>query len=246
MRSRGSAELRLLDLADLASVRAFALATRLPLDLLVNNAGVMAIPRRETVDGFEMQFGTNHLGHFALTLLLMPALLALPGARVVTLSSPAAEIGSIRLDDLQGTRRYRRWGAYGQSKLANQLFAYELDRRARAAGADLISVAAHPGYAATHLATTFAGRNPLLRVPAWLGDHLLAQPAAAGALPILFAATDPGVRGGEYYGPDRLGGFRGHPTRVAPARGAKGEDLARRLWEASEQLTGVTYPVPAS
>jgi len=242
VRARGSAELGLLDLADLSSVRTFAAGVAGPLDLLVNNAGVMAIPRRETVDGFEMQFGTNHLGHFALTGLLLAALLACPRPRVVTVSSPAAQIGHIDLDDLQGTRRYRRWTAYSQSKLANQLFAFELDRRAQAARLSLVSVAAHPGYVATNLATVFAGGNPVLRAGAWISDHTVAQSAPAGALPILFASTAPDVHGGEYFGPDLLGGWRGHPTRVKPAPGAKGVDLGGRFWEVSEQLTGVTFP----
>jgi NAD(P)-dependent dehydrogenase (short-subunit alcohol dehydrogenase family) len=241
VRARGSAELRSLDLADLSSVRTFAAGVSAPLDLLVNNAGVMAIPRRETVDGFEMQFATNHLGHFALTGLLLPELTSRRGARVVTVSSPVARSGSINLDDLHGTHHYRRWGAYSQSKLANQLFAFELDRRARLAGLDLASVAAHPGYAATNLSTVFAGHNPLLRVGVLIADHTVAQSAAAGALPILFAGTAPGVVGGEYFGPDRFGGMRGHPTRITPVPGARGEDLARRLWEASEQMTGVTF-----
>jgi len=243
VRARGSAELATLDLADLSSVRRFAADLSGPLDLLINNAGVMAIPRRESADGLEMQFATNHLGHFALTGLLLPALLARPGARVVTVSSPAAQMGRISLDDLQGVRRYRRWGAYSQSKLANQLFAFELDRRLQGAGLGLLSVAAHPGYAATNLSTVFAGNNPVLRVAVWVSDHTVAQSASAGSLPILFAATAPGVNGGEYFGPDLLGGMRGHPTRISPARGAKGADLAARLWAVSEQLSGVTYPL---
>jgi len=241
VRARGSAELAPLDLADLASVRAFAAAHQGPLDVLLNNAGVMAVPRGQTADGFEMQIGTNHLGHFALTGLLLPALLARPGARVVTVSSPAAQMGSIDVDHLESPRRYRRWGAYSQSKLANQLFAYELDRRARAAGVDLVSVAAHPGYAATNLTTGMVGGKPVISQAARLFDRVAGHPASVGALSLLYAATDPSVHGGEYIGPDRMGGFHGHPTRVSPARGAKGEDLARKLWTRSEQLTGVTY-----
>jgi len=241
VQARGSAELASLDLADLGSVRAFAAAHQAPLDLLLNNAGVMAIPRAETADGFEMQIGTNHLGHFALTGLLLPALLARQGARVVTVSSPAGQMGRMNLDDLQSKRHYRRWGAYNQSKLANQLFAFELDRRARAAGVDLVSVAAHPGYAATNLSAGMAGRNVVLREVMRVSDAVFGQPASVGALSLLYAAVDPSVHGGEYFGPDHLAGFRGHPTRIAPARGAKGEDLAARLWTLSEQLTGVTY-----
>jgi len=236
-----------LDLAELASVRAFAerVAAEHPggLDILVNNAGVMAIPRRETADGFEMQFGTNHLGHFALTGLLLDRLLARPGARVVTISSEVARIGRVRFDDLQGARRYRRWAAYAQAKLANQLFTLELDRRAVARGADLVSVAAHPGYAATNLQAVgprMSGSRMMERATD-LGNAVFAQSAAAGALPTLYGATAPGVRGGQYFGPDRLFGMRGHPTQVSFVRAARDPGTARRLWEVSERLTGVGF-----
>jgi NAD(P)-dependent dehydrogenase (short-subunit alcohol dehydrogenase family) len=230
-----SLELSLLDLADLASVRKFAdgfMAERPGLDMLIDNAGVMALAeRRVTADGFEMQFGTNHLGHFALTGLLLPRLLARPGARVVSVSSYGHRVGRIKFDDLQAERKYRKWLAYGQSKLANLLFAFELDRRAKAAGVPLLAAVAHPGYADTNLqsGTSFAWSN------------FMAQSPAAGALPTLYAATDPGMTGGEFIGPDGFLGQRGHPERVKAARKAYDTDVARRLWEVSEQLTGVTY-----
>jgi NAD(P)-dependent dehydrogenase (short-subunit alcohol dehydrogenase family) len=233
-----------LDLADLASVRQFASefsAEHTGLDLLVNNAGVMAIPRRETADGFEMQFGTNHLGHFALTVLLLEALKARPGARVVTVSSEMAKIGRIRFDDLQGVRRYSKWMAYGQSKLSNQLFTLELDRRATERRLDLLSVAAHPGYAATNLQAVGPRmtESGVMEKITDLGNSVLAQTAAAGALPSLYAATARGVRGGQYFGPDRLFGMRGHPKQVPFVRAARNPETARRLWELSESLTGV-------
>ena len=213
-------EVRDLDLADLSSVRAFGAATEGPVDLLVNNAGVMAVPHRRTADGFELQFGTNHLGHFALTGLLLPALRAgslLGGpARVVTLSSMIHRRGRLDRDDLMGERSYSKWAAYGQSKLANLLFMRELQRRADAAGVPLLSLGAHPGYAATNL--QLAG--PRMRgsrareVFSRLGNMIVAQPAARGAWPTLRAATDPGARGGDYYGPDGFAEQRGHPVLV--------------------------------
>jgi len=240
------AEVRLdaLDLADLASVRTFCTAVSSVgdgLDVLVNNAGVMAIPRRETTDGFEMQLGTNHLGHFALTGLLLDRLLARPGARVVNVSSELARIGRIRFDDLGGLSHYGKWSAYSQAKLANQLFTLELDRRARGRGLDLVSVAAHPGYAATNLQAVgpqMSGSNIMARLGD-LGNSVMAQSAAAGALPILYAATAPAVSGGQYFGPDRLFGMRGHPKPVSFVPAARRPDTARRLWEVSEELTGV-------
>ena len=233
-----------LDLADLATVRAFAAEQAGDgLDLLVNNAGVMALPRRATADGFEMQLGTNHLGHFALTGLLLPALLERPGARVVTMSSGAHQMGRIRFDDLQGERRYQRWMAYGQSKLANLLFAFELARRAALAGLDLTSVAAHPGYAATNLqlAGPQMDGSGLKETLARVGNRLFAQSDAQGALPALYAATMPDVTGGEYFGPDGIGGMRGAPTRAQTTKAARDPALARRLWTVSEELTGVSY-----
>jgi NAD(P)-dependent dehydrogenase (short-subunit alcohol dehydrogenase family) len=234
-----------LDLADLASVREFARGWTGGLDLLVNNAGVMALPRRTTADGFEMQLGTNHLGHFALTGLLLPALLERPGARVVTISSGAHQMGRISFGNLQGERHYQRWLAYGQSKLANLLFAFELARRAALQDVDLTSVAAHPGYAATNLQSQGA-RMEGSRVKgalAELGNRVFAQSAAQGVLPALYAATMPDVTGGEYFGPDGIGGGRGYPTRAQASKAARDPELAGRLWAVSEELTGVAYKI---
>jgi len=235
-----------LDLADLASVRTFATDfSRVydGLDILLNNAGVMAIPRRETADGFEMQFGINHLGHFALTGLLLDSLLARPDARVVTVSSEAARIGRLRFDDLQGVGRYGKWTAYAQAKLSNQLFALELDRRATEREKGLVSVAAHPGYATTNLQTVgprMSGSEIMEKVYQF-GNSVFAQSAADGALPSLYAATMPGVRGGQYFGPDRLFGMRGHPKPVSFVGAARDPETARRLWEVSERLTEVSF-----
>jgi NAD(P)-dependent dehydrogenase (short-subunit alcohol dehydrogenase family) len=243
---RASTALMALDLASLADIHRFAGALRaaLPrLDVLMNNAGVMALPYRKTADGFEMQIGTNHLGHFALTGLLLDRLLATPGARIVTVSSGFHRLGTIRFDDLSWERGYKRWPAYGQSKLANLLFAYELQRRLAAAGAAAISVAAHPGYAATNLqaaAPRMEGARLMERITN-LGNALFAQSAAMGALPQVYAATAPTVRGGEYYGPDGLGELWGHPRSVVSNAASRDGDVARRLWELSEQLTGVRY-----
>jgi NAD(P)-dependent dehydrogenase (short-subunit alcohol dehydrogenase family) len=234
-RMSGDVSVRALDLADLASVRAFAEATE-HLDVLVNNAGVMAIPHKRTADGFEMQLGTNFLGHYALTGLLLPKI----GARVVTLSSGAHKLGRIDLDDLNFERRtYRRWAAYSQSKLADLMFAYELHRRLAKKGSGLRSVAAHPGYAATEL----QGHTESLldRVMA-LGNRLLAQDAAMGALPTLYAATMPEVSGGDYYGPDGIGELRGHPRRVGSSKASKDAAVATKLWERAAELTGVAFP----
>jgi NAD(P)-dependent dehydrogenase (short-subunit alcohol dehydrogenase family) len=239
-------ELAGLDLADLASVRTFASdfsAGHDRLDLLVNNAGVMAIPRRETADGFEMQFGTNHLGHFALTGLLLDLLLATAGSRVVTVSSMAALGSRIRFDDLQGRRHYGKWSAYGQSKLANQQFTLELDRRLARLGSDVISVAAHPGYAATNLqmvAPQMEGSDLMERMSR-LANVVFAQSAADGALPSLYAATSPAVGGGQFFGPDRLFGMRGHPKQVPFLKAATDTEAASRLWTVSEELTGVRF-----
>jgi NAD(P)-dependent dehydrogenase (short-subunit alcohol dehydrogenase family) len=242
-------ELASLDLADLSSVREFARRfadSREGLDILVNNAGVMALPRRETADGFEMQIGTNHLGHFALTGLLLERLLARPEPRVVTVSSGAHRMGKIDFDDLQGERGYRRWGAYGQSKLANLLFARELQRRAEDAGSPLRSVAAHPGYAATNLqsAASRTDKGLASRVGGAVmavTNRVLAQSDEMGALPLLYAATVPDVPGGAYVGPDRMFEQRGHPTLVGSSKEGQDMDTARRLWEVSEELTGVNY-----
>ena len=236
-------ELEALDLGSLESVRAFAERYRGGhgnLDLLVNNAGVMAPPRRETADGFELQLGTNHLGHFALTGLLIGAMDGRDDARVVTLTSGAHRIGHIAFDDLQSENGYKRWRAYGQSKLANLLFALELDRRLRAAGSGIKSVAAHPGYAATNLqsaAAPFVDRMVMV-----VSNAVLAQSAERGALPQLYAATQPGVEGGSFVGPDGFQEQRGYPQPVRPHnREAYDEEIARRLWEVSEELTGVRY-----
>ncbi|HEX8085673.1 MAG TPA: oxidoreductase [Solirubrobacteraceae bacterium] len=235
------AELRRLDLADLASVRAFAEAFDEPLDLLVNNAGVMAGPHRKTADGFELQFGTNHLGHFALTGLLLPRLLASEAPRVVQVSSGAHRMGKMNFDDLQSEKRYWRWGAYGQSKLANLLFMRELGRRAAEAETPLVSVAAHPGYAATHLQTTGVKIDDVIMT---VSNKLLAQSDAMGALPLLYAATEE-LESGAYVGPDGVGEQRGHPKLVGMTGRARSDEDARRLWEVSEKLTGVSYDFTA-
>jgi NAD(P)-dependent dehydrogenase (short-subunit alcohol dehydrogenase family) len=211
--------------------------------VLMNNAGVMAIPLDRTADGFEMQFGTNHLGHFALTGLLLPVLRKATAPRVVTTASTAHRGGRMNWDDLNAEKGYRRWGAYSQSKLANLLFMRELDRRAREAGSDLISVAAHPGYAATHLQAVGPEQSGR-RLTRWfmgVGNALVAQSDAKGALPQLYAATESDVEGGEYFGPDRLFESRGNPKRVGSTSASKDAEAARRLWGISEELTGVTY-----
>jgi NAD(P)-dependent dehydrogenase (short-subunit alcohol dehydrogenase family) len=235
-------EVEALDLGRLDSVRAFAERFRAEhqgLDLLINNAGVMAPPRSTTAEGFELQLGTNHLGHFALTALLIGEMDERDDARVVTVSSSAHRMGRIRFDDPQSERRYNRWRAYGQSKLANLLFALELDRRLRAAGSAIRSVAAHPGYAATNLQSAAPpGADRLVMA---LTNRLFAQSADMGALPILYAATYSGLEGGSFVGPDGIGEQRGHPTLVSPSRAAQDEAVARRLWEVSEELTGVTF-----
>lgn len=241
-----SVKLATLDLADLQSVRRFAdsvRATYPALHLLCNNAGVMAIPRRTTADGFEMQFGTNHLGHFALTGLLLPQLLATPGARVVTVSSNAHKFGSINWDDLQWSRRYRKWSAYGQSKLANLLFTAELQRRLSAKGAGVIAVACHPGYAATNLqaAGPRMQGSSIGEAVMTFANSLFAQNAAMGALPTLYAATSPDVGGGDYIGPDRFFEQYGNPKKVQPTARARDAEAQRRLWEISQELTGVRY-----
>jgi NAD(P)-dependent dehydrogenase (short-subunit alcohol dehydrogenase family) len=235
-------EVAALDLADLSSVRAFAenfKSRHEALDFLINNAGVMAPPRRTTVDGFELQFGTNHLGHFALTGLLIGAMEGREDPRVVTVSSGAHHMGRIDFDDLQSEGRYRRWRAYGQSKLANLLFALELDRRLRTAGSPIRSLAAHPGYAATNL--QYAAPPIYERVVFAVTNRVLAQSADMGALPILYAATFPDVEGGTYVGPDSFYEQRGHPARARLSRAARDQETASRLWEVSEELTGVKF-----
>ncbi|GIG29775.1 oxidoreductase [Cellulomonas marina] len=243
--------LELLDLADLRSVRELAerWGAEEPLHLLVANAGLMAVPYGTTTDGFERQLGTNHLGHFALVGRLLPALRQAPFARVVVVSSQAHRFGRVDLDDLQWQRRrYRPWPAYGQSKLANLLFVRELDRRLRAHGDPVLAVAAHPGFASSNLSSSFVAGlpAPLAAAYRW-GQSRLEQSDADGALPSLYAATMPDVRGGEYLGPDGFGEQRGAPTRVGRSARAQDDDTAARLWAASERLTGVTFPdLPAA
>ena len=235
-----------LDLSSLASIRSFAQAfhgSHPRLEVLVNNAGVMALPYRKTVDGFEMQFGTNHLGHFALTGLLLDTLLAADDARVVNVSSGAHRMGRIRFDDLQWERSYSKWFAYGQSKLANLLFTFELQRRAEVAHAKLLAVACHPGYAATNL----QGAGPRMQGSSGIEslwgtlNGMFAQSAAMGALPTLYAATSPEVRGGDYIGAGGFAELWGPPAKVKPSAAAKDAAVAARLWEVSEQLTKVHY-----
>jgi NAD(P)-dependent dehydrogenase (short-subunit alcohol dehydrogenase family) len=235
-------ELEELDLASLDSVREFADRFKTGhqgIDLLINNAGVMATPRRSTADGFELQFGTNHLGHFALTGLLIGEMEGREDARVVTLSSTAHKFGRIAFDNLGGDRRYFRWRAYGQSKLANLLFALELDRRLRAAGSTVKSLAAHPGYAATNL--QFAGPPGLDAAVMKVSNRVFAQDDEMGALPTLYAATEPGLESGTFCGPDGFLEQRGHPKPVSPSGAARDEQVARRLWEVSEEMTGVRF-----
>ncbi|MBN0045160.1 SDR family NAD(P)-dependent oxidoreductase [Streptomyces actuosus] len=234
----GSTEVRRLDLADLASVRDFAAAWDGPLDLLINNAGVMMVPQQRTPDGFELQFGTNHLGHFALTNLLLPYVTD----RVVTVASGAHRWrgAAIHFDDLDMAADYNPQRAYAQSKLANLLFTLELQRRLTESGSPVRAVAAHPGYAATNL-QSHAG-NPVMRVLMQAGNRLIAQSDRAGALPTLYAAVED-VPGASYVGPDGFGEFRGAPTLVGRSRAASDPEVARRLWAVSEELTGVVFPV---
>jgi NAD(P)-dependent dehydrogenase (short-subunit alcohol dehydrogenase family) len=233
-----------LDLTSLDSVRAAAAELRSrydTIDLLINNAGVMYTPKATTADGFELQFGTNHLGHFALTGLLLDRLLPVPGSRIVTISSVGHRIRArIHFDDLQLERRYGRVAAYGQSKLANLLFTYELQRRLAAAGAPTIAVAAHPGGSNTELVRNSPA---FLRVLNTVLGPLIAQSAEMGALPTLRAGTDPGVLGGQYYGPDGFQETRGHPVLVGSSARSHDADTQRRLWTVSTDLTGVTFPV---
>ena len=229
-----------LDLASLESVQAFAERLDGDVDVLINNAGVMAPPRQETADGYELQFGTNHLGHFALTALLLGRV----KGRVVTVTSAAHWIGRINFDDLQSTHRYNRWRAYCQSKLADLIFALELNRRLRAAGSSVLSIAAHPGYSATNLQSAAA---PLAdRLVMKVTNALVAQSGDRGALPQLYAATEPTLVGGELIVPDGFHEQRGHPKIGRPRnRQAYDEDIARRLWEVSEELTGVRFGLAA-
>jgi NAD(P)-dependent dehydrogenase (short-subunit alcohol dehydrogenase family) len=231
-----------LDLTSLDSVRKAADELRAAhprIDLLINNAGVMYVPARETTkDGFEMQFGTNHLGHFALTGQLLDNILPVEGSRVVTISSVGHRLmARIHFEDPHLERKYNRVEAYGQSKLANLLFTYELQRRLKAKGTPTVALAAHPGFSDTEL---------MRYLPDFIPDFLwrmATQPAEKGALPTLRAATDPGAQGGQYYGPDGIGEVKGNPKVVASSAQSHNEDIQRRLWTMSEELTGVTYPV---
>jgi len=233
----GDVTVRHLDLADLGSVRSFADTIEGPINLLVDNAGVMATPEQRTVDGFEMQIGTNHLGHFALTNLLLPRITD----RVVVVSSVAHRNGRIDLEDLNWQRRpYKAWDAYSQSKLANLLFVLELQRRLTDAGSAVRAVAAHPGYAATNLQGRTA--SPISNFFAAVANRLVAQSDTMGALPTLYAATAD-IPGGTYIGPDGFRHTRGHPAVDTPASQALDAETARRLWEMSEQLTGVSWPL---
>lgn len=242
---RASLEVMALDLADLGSVHRFAkgVGSKLPaLDRLINNAGVASPSLQRTADGFELVFGTNHLGHFALTGLLLPTILAAPKARVVTVTSVTHAKGQIDFDNLDGSKGYKPARAYAQSKLANALFAYELQRRLSAVGAEQISVAAHPGWAATNMTIGSGGdqqrmRDRLLRLLA----KRFAPSAAQGARPILYAATSGDVRGGDFIGPSGRFGVGGNPARIRSSDRSYDEDLARRLWEVSERMTGVHY-----
>ena len=236
----GGAEARQLDLTDLASVRAFAAAWEGPIDVLINNAGVMAVPEGRTKDGFETQIGTNHLGHFALTGLLLGHI----RSRVVQVASGAHRMGKIDLEDLNWERRtYRRWPAYGQSKLANLLFVHELQRRLTEVGSPVRAVAAHPGYAATELQsrTGNALQNGLMAI----GNRLIAQSGEQGAWPTLFAATQE-LPGAAYIGPGGPGELRGSPAPASRSGAARDDATARGLWALSEQLTGVTYAFESS
>jgi NAD(P)-dependent dehydrogenase (short-subunit alcohol dehydrogenase family) len=235
----GTPEVRPLDLASLESVRSFARDWQeQPVDLLINNAGVMIPPLGSTADGFELQFGTNHLGHFALTNLLLPHVTS----RVVTVSSNAHRAGRIDFDDLNWERKtYRAWGAYGQSKLANLLFTAELQRRLSESGSKVLSMAAHPGYAATNL-QSHSGSRLMDFAMGTLGNRLLAQDAAGGALPTLYAATAD-LPGNSYVGPSGFASMRGAPAPCARSTQASDDAAARRLWQASEQLTGLSFPL---
>jgi NAD(P)-dependent dehydrogenase (short-subunit alcohol dehydrogenase family) len=242
-----SLELRHLDLSDLESVKAFAqgiIADGVPVDVLINNAGIMMPPRSLTRQGFELQFGTNHLGHFALTGLLLDRLRAGCDARVVTVSSTAHKSGSIHFDDLTGERRYARWAFYAQSKLANTVFGLELDRRLRAAGIPVNSILAHPGYSATNLQTT--GPTGLLNLMMRFGNRYFAQDVEIGVLSQLYAATDPKAEGGQFVGPDGRAEASGYPTIVQPIARARDAETAQRLWQISEELTGVRFDLPAA
>ncbi len=239
-------ELMALDLADLHSVRAFVFAfgeKHARLHLLVNNAGLMATPYRRTADGFELQLGVNHLGHFAMTGMLLEQILAAGEARVVTVTSAVYSGGRINFADLNSQQKYARWGAYAQSKLANLLFAGELQRRLESGGYAAISLAAHPGYSATNLQITGPGldNDRVLLGLMKFGNALFAQPACMGALPVLYAVSSPDARGGDLIGPGGWLGLRGYPVRMQAEKGGSDLVVAERLWEVSEEMTGVRY-----
>ncbi len=241
---RAIVEPEVLDVASLPSVRSFVAATRrrfAALDLLINNAGIMATPQQSSTDGFELQFATNHLGHFALTGLLLPQLSARHGSRVVAISSIAARSGRIDFGDLMGERHYDEWKAYNQSKLANLMFAIELQRRLLRAGSATMAMAAHPGASTTNLFST-PGSFFVKRVLSPLMRRFMFQPAEQGALPILFAATATEAEPGGYYGPRGFQEMKGPPAPAEIPRHALDHDVAARLWQVSEQLTGIAYP----
>ncbi len=235
--ARADIDVMQLDLAELQSIRRFAedFEKRYSrLDILINNAGVMAPPYGNTADGFELQFGTNHLGHFSLTILLLGMLKKVQDSRIVTVSSGAHSFGALDFDDLNWKKRkYNKWQAYGDSKLANLYFTWELQRRLDESGDCVVAVAAHPGWAATELQ----------RHQGWLVvlNNIFAQPSAMGALPVLYAATAPDVHGAEYFGPDGVGEMRGFPVKVKSNRRSHDMSIARRLWEESEKMTGIRW-----
>jgi NAD(P)-dependent dehydrogenase (short-subunit alcohol dehydrogenase family) len=233
-------DVRHLDLADLDTVREFA-ATIDVVDVLINNAGVMMPPRLLTTQGYELQFGVNHLGHFALTALLFDRLVRREDARVITVTSRQHIRGRMHFDDLHGEHKYSKSGFYAQSKLANVVFALELHRRLRAAGIPLRSVLAHPGVVATNLQTT--GPTGMTKMVMQLGSRIVAQPADMGALPQLYAATQPEVESGQFIGPDARNEAKGFPTLVEPLEAARDREVAKRLWDVSEELTGLRFGI---
>jgi len=243
----GSTEILEMDLADLDSVADAAsrfASGHERLDVLVNNAGLMATPQQQTAQGFEMQFGVNHLGHFALTGHLIELLMASGPARVVSISSQGHRPGKIRFEDVNSEKQYSPWPAYFQSKLANLLFIRELQRRLALTESEVIAVAAHPGVSSTNLGHESSGMlTSMMQRARPVFDRFVSQSAAMGALPTLRSAVDPSVEGGDYFGPDGFGEQRGHPVKVGSSRRAKDDAAAGRLWELSEHLTAVTYPI---
>jgi NAD(P)-dependent dehydrogenase (short-subunit alcohol dehydrogenase family) len=237
-------EVKQLDLADLASIRAFAESMSSPIDCLINNAGVMAPPFQRTTDGFELQFGTNHLGHFALTALLWDRIRAGHRPTIVTVSSNAHKPGNIDFENLNAEKKYSAWGAYSQSKLANLLFAFEIANKVKETGGNVRSVAAHPGYSATNLSSSVSPNlpNPMKKFFRGL-EQVIAQSAEMGALPQLYAAVSHEVPASAYVGPDGWGEFRGYPKLVTPTERARDVQLGQRLWRASEELTGIRFQI---